>query len=388
MFLYHQASKKERGTTTRGLVNLGRTCYMNSTLQCLAHTHLLSDHFTTRTYYEGGLKSNSGTSDIAEAFSTVLKDMWERSDDGLESLPTAVNIDTFKRVIEAHDSRYKGCHDQDSQEFQLYLIDALNDATNRNRTNEKVQLSPRVEKRRGESDKEASNRALVQSKQISDSYVNELFMGQLRNNLNCKECGHVSTAFEASNTLSVPIRFEEGKKQATSGDSEKTLFACIGEYCKREELGADWECPMCKKKVGAWKQLQLYRPPRVLLVHLKRFEDPTRKIDDKVDFPLNGLDLSDLMTSDGVQHWDEGEEPVYDCYAVSNHYGQLGRGHYTAFTKDFDQDVWNCYDDTAVKRNIDERSVVSNAAYHIFYKRRDVEWSSERSEVSLSESSL
>ncbi len=46
-----------------------------------------------------------------------------------------------------------------------------------------------------------------------------------------------------------------------------------------------------------------------------------------MDFPLHGLDLQPyLLTQPPVP-------PLYDCFAVSNHYGSLGGGHYTAYAK-------------------------------------------------------
>ena len=51
------------------------------------------------------------------------------------------------------------------------------------------------------------------------------------------------------------------------------------------------------------------------------------KLDTRVDFPLHGLDLSQYVLRQ------QGVPPVYDLYAVSNHYGSLGGGHYTAFAR-------------------------------------------------------
>ncbi len=39
-------------------------------------------------------------------------------------------------------------------------------------------------------------------------------------------------------------------------------------------------------------------------------------------------------------------KPVYELYAVSNHYGGLGGGHYTAFAKNDGQ--WYEFDDSRV----------------------------------------
>jgi len=49
-------------------------------------------------------------------------------------------------------------------------------------------------------------------------------------------------------------------------------------------------------------------------------------VGDFVDFPVNGLDLRPY-----VQDTSSTEPIYYDLYAVSNHYGSLNGGHYTAY---------------------------------------------------------
>jgi ubiquitin carboxyl-terminal hydrolase 4/11/15 len=132
-----------------------------------------------------------------------------------------------------------------------------------------------------------------------------------------------------------------------------------------------WYCNKCKEHVRAWKQFHLYRTPPILIVHLKRFHYSASthrrdKIDALIDFPLANLDL----TSE-VMHWSDSEKPIYDCYAVSNHYGGLGGGHYTAYALS-DDGKWCHYDDSRVSTDIDPKEVVSNAAYVLYYKRRDL----------------
>lgn len=46
------------------------------------------------------------------------------------------------------------------------------------------------------------------------------------------------------------------------------------------------------------------------------------------------------------------EPLIYDLYAVSNHYGQLIGGHYTAFAKN--QDTWYKFNDEFVEELEDE----------------------------------
>ena len=37
---------------------------------------------------------------------------------------------------------------------------------------------------------------------------------------------------------------------------------------------------------------------------------------------------------------------VYELFAVSNHFGGMGGGHYTAYAKQTDDGRWYCFDDS------------------------------------------
>ena len=81
------------------------------------------------------------------------------------------------------------------------------------------------------------------------------------------------------------------------------------------------------------------------MVHLKRFSYTSRlrdKLTAQVDFPLEGLDLSEHVLRE------QGVPPVYDLFAVSNHMGGLGGGHYTAYAKQPGTENWYCFDDSRV----------------------------------------
>ena len=60
---------------------------------------------------------------------------------------------------------------------------------------------------------------------------------------------------------------------------------------------------------------------------------------------------------------------VYDLYAVSNHFGSLNGGHYTAFAKNPIYQRWFEFDDSDVSKH-DPAKSVTKAAYVLFYKRR------------------
>ena len=67
-------------------------------------------------------------------------------------------------------------------------------------------------------------------------------------------------------------------------------------------------------------------------------------MDEPVDFPINGLDVKDYVKMDCKA---EGVNTVYDLYAVTNHFGSLNGGHYTAYGKNPDGN-WYDFNDSQV----------------------------------------
>ncbi|CAJ0749416.1 6692_t:CDS:2, partial [Entrophospora sp. SA101] len=120
------------------------------------------------------------------------------------------------------------------------------------------------------------------------------------------------------------------------------------------------------------------------------FEGPFRdKVETLVNFPLKKLDLTSYVpppipqpvnipgknTSESSNTDDESINSlqqvgpfIYDLYAVSNHYGGLNGGHYTACVRNGFKNEWYNFDDSRVS-NCNEGSVKSRAAYNLFYVR-------------------
>ncbi|KAL0912218.1 hypothetical protein M5K25_018180 [Dendrobium thyrsiflorum] len=147
-----------------------------------------------------------------------------------------------------------------------------------------------------------------------------------------------------------------------------SLYACLETFLKEEPLGPEdmWYCPSCKKHQQASKKLDLWRLPDVLVIHLKRFSYnryTKNKLETLVDFPIKGLDLSNYIVY-------RTQEPrnQYELYAISNHYGNMGGGHYTAYVYHDAEDKWYDFDDRHVS-HVTLDTIKSSAAYVLFYKR-------------------
>ncbi|BGP17543.1 hypothetical protein JCM10213v2_005576 [Rhodosporidiobolus nylandii] len=178
------------------------------------------------------------------------------------------------------------------------------------------------------------------------------------------------------------------RRQKGKGEKKViTLDECLREFTKEERLGEDnmYYCSRCKDFKQATKKVELWKAPDVLVFALKRFSSgrySRDKLDDFVDFPLEGLDMEPFIEGDRVekrlaeQLGDaapptivESDSLTYDLYAVSNHFGGLGGGHYTAFAKNHENGRWYDFDDSRVSEISPDR-VRSSAAYLLFYRRR------------------
>jgi ubiquitin carboxyl-terminal hydrolase 4/11/15 len=161
-----------------------------------------------------------------------------------------------------------------------------------------------------------------------------------------------------------------------------TLDQCFQTFTRPERLDQNnkWYCNKCKEHVRAMKTMELWRLPNILIVHLKRFEFKHAlrrdKLDTFVDFPLQELNMSNYCSnSHSPDDFVQDDIPaLYDLFAVTNHFGRLGFGHYTAFARSWDEQgmdsEWALFDDSSV-RSVDADNVVSPAAYVLFYRRRN-----------------
>ncbi|PVD25200.1 hypothetical protein C0Q70_15698 [Pomacea canaliculata] len=148
------------------------------------------------------------------------------------------------------------------------------------------------------------------------------------------------------------------------------LDDCLRLFTEAEKLSEQdpWYCPQCRKHQQATKKFDLWSFPQYLIIHLKRFSYNRYwrdKIDALVEFPTQGLDLRKYIINPEARDVNN----VYDLIAVTNHYGGLGGGHYTAFAQNKDDKEWYYFDDSSVSSSSEE-SVVTKAAYVLVYQRR------------------
>eukprot|EP00744_Colponema_vietnamica_P008314 GILI01011871.1.p1 GENE.GILI01011871.1~~GILI01011871.1.p1 ORF type:complete len:407 (+),score=50.07 GILI01011871.1:167-1222(+) len=338
-----------------GLQNLGNTCFMNAGLQCLFSTPRLVDYFLKSTHREELNTSTSLKGRLATVFGELVQRMRRQSRMAVE------NPSELKRVVERLAPQFSGYNQHDSQEFIRFLLDGLHEDLNR------VKKKPPYEELKdeeGETDSDRSEKWWRYYMGRSDSFVFDLFGGQLMSVVTCGTCRHRSTAFDTFMDLSLPI-----PRNASAG-SRVSLYDCLTEFTEEEVLDGDEKvyCSKCKQHRRSSKKLTIWRFPPILVVHLKRFSFNSwrrDKLNTNVSFPAMDLQLRRFAGgSDDVS----AQAPVYDLYAVTHHVGGLGGGHYTAHAMYHDR--WYSFNDSHVREVGDASAISGSSAYVLFYKRQ------------------
>lgn len=334
------------GASLTGLRNMGNTCYMNSILQCLCNTPAMAEYFNNNYYLEDINRYNilGHKGEVAEEFGVIMKALWA-------GLYKCISPRDFKVTIGKINDQFAGYDQQDSQELLLFLMDGLHEDLNKadNRKRYKEEENDHLD------DQTAADLAWSKHKLLNESIIVALFQGQFKSTVQCLTCHRKSRTFETFMYLSLPL----------ASTSKCSLQDCLRLFSKEEKLTDNNKvfCRHCKAHRDSTKKLEVWKVPPILLVHLKRFSYEGRwkqKLQTSVDFPLDSLDLAQYVIGP------KQNLKKYSLYGVSNHYGGLDGGHYTAYCKNVHKQRWYKFDDHEVT-DISTSSVKSSAAYILFY---------------------
>ncbi|KAM9441851.1 ubiquitin carboxyl-terminal hydrolase 32 isoform 2-T6 [Salvelinus alpinus] len=255
----------EKGAT--GLSNLGNTCFMNSSIQCVSNTTPLTDYFISgRHLYELNRTNPIGMrGHMAKCYGDLLMELWSGTQKNVAPLK-------LRWTIAKYAPRFNGFQQQDSQELLAFLLDGLHEDLNR------VHEKPYVELKdsNGRPDWEVALEAWENHLRRNRSIVVDLFHGQLKSQVKCKTCGHISARFDPFNFLSLPLPMD------SSMHLEITVIMLDGSTPVRFGLRLN----MDDKYTGLKKQLSelcSLKPEQILLaeVHssnIKNFPQDNQKV--------------------------------------------------------------------------------------------------------------
>ncbi|XP_011065993.1 PREDICTED: ubiquitin carboxyl-terminal hydrolase 8-like isoform X3 [Acromyrmex echinatior] len=147
---------------------------------------------------------------------------------------------------------------------------------------------------------------------------------------------------------------------------------CMEKFVTGQKVSG-WKCPKCQTPRDATKKFDFVKLAPIVVIHLNRFAESggwLEKRNTAVDFPLTGFNLKPYLVlentkaimSNNIRNYN------YTLYAISNHYGTMDGGHYTAFCKNSTQNKWYKYDDqTVTEVSPNQVKSQNTSAYLLFY---------------------
>ncbi|CAD8057110.1 unnamed protein product [Paramecium sonneborni] len=345
----NKAVKKEiKHLKACGLHNIGNTCYFNSALQCIINTPKFNDKFLSDEIKQ---ELNPKHKQVALQYWRLLKQMRTTNQN-------SENPVQLKQAITNSTKKFGGHRQEDSQEFLRALLTCLHEDLNRV-TGKPIykELNADLNKQTLE---EISNTWFNYFKGRDNSLVTDYFTGQLLSRVTCSVCKNQSLAFDNFQDLSLAFPNISG--------NQITLEDMLKYYLSEENIN-QYTCGKCRQQRKCTRQLEIWRLPDILVIHLKRFyyKGPMKKkINIEIKFGAK-LDLAQLI----VNSTDKSTlNCQYNLYGIVKHYGDLNFGHYFAECKHPFTQKWYQLNDSSVSEIKPKVSYESdNSAYLLLYSR-------------------
>ena len=336
---YYEASIRTKGVI--GLKNInGSLCFMNSSLQCLAHIKPLYEKIKAQsqlkslglTFFEFLVKMNSDSEEQVYAPNDIL--------DAISSY-----------YVEYNERRQQGAN-----EFLSNFLKAFHKELNNQAYPSKKFNMPTIEplKHKFEKKYEFYNK--------NRSFIIDLFYGNMLYLTKCKECNNIiSSLYSIFNILELSIY--QLKKERTI-----SLKELIKSYSYPQEINDTIFCNKCQNNVKAYSKVEIANYPKILIIYINKVIDH-QYYDNKINFP------SELYLPDDNSKENSKNEKCYDLIGLIEHFGSESVGHYISKCKNYIDGNWYRFNDSIVdKTTIPEKSdktTDSSSVIILFYQSRD-----------------
>ena len=338
-----------------GLNNIGATCYMNASLQCLSNTKKLTEYFLTN--YE-----DNKNKIMSHQYYKLIKHLWNEENNNISYSPNS-----FKEVLSKENPLFAGIAANDAKDLINFLIERLHQELNIALKNNSVDNYNQIDQ---------TNEAAVFNDFTKDfntnfnSPISRCFYGILETKSQCQGCKIIKYNFQVYSFLEFPLQqvnqyyFNNGKRPLFTNDGKNPdvdLYECF-EYNRKIDLMTgdnQMYCNICNKLCDATYVTYLYSTPNYLILNLNRGKGAVYEC--KVNFPEK-LNIFNFVTSKQAT-------TAYELYAVICHLGPSSMdGHFVAYCRNRLDNKWYLYNDGFVTLCTRKDQYTDGMPYILFYR--------------------
>ena len=293
-----------------GLKNIGNTCFMNSSLQCIIHIKQIYQKFKD-------VKLNA----LCSALKEIMYNTYDKPHP-----PKYFEPKEIFNIMSSHFPKYKTKRQQGANEFITHFLSILHDELNSTSHNEKS-FNPL-------SDEILQKKFTKKQSFYHDnkSIIVDLFYGNSALLDKCEK-GHIINAlFSIFNILELSIYQDKKKKEIQLEDLIKS-------YSSKTDAKYSTKCPKCKstKEVQIYNENKIIHTPDILIIYINKVIE-NYYYNNKIIFP-SILDLTKEMD------YEKEKNQKFNLIGIINHSGSENAGHYTANCKNFIDNIWYEYND-------------------------------------------
>lgn len=342
---------KYHGKGYTGLVNLGNTCFLNSCMQVLNHTYELHVYLESK-QCEKNMKKMIEDSVLLREWNELRIVMW--SNNGIVS-PNKFVHHVHELAQKKGREIFTGWAQNDMPEFLLFMIECMHNSVSRG-INMKI---------RGTSENEKDDLAIQCYSMLKQIYEKEY--SEIMNLYYGIYVSQIATIDGQKIHNNKPEQFFILDLPIPENPINHTLYGCLDKFTSPEILQGEnaWLNETTGNKEDIQKRIVFWNLPKILVITLKRFSpDGERKLQNRIDFPIENLDMSKYITGY------KSKEYVYELFGICNHTGGVMGGHYTSFVKNA-REEWIHFNDTNVTNIPDKQMLITPMAYCLFYRKKN-----------------
>ena len=345
-----------------GLDNVGATCYMNATLQCLAHVKRVTEHILN--YRDEGLLKDTSKFRLSEAYSEVVQEIWLPKNKTKKSFPP----DRFKKVLGDMNSLFAPMAANDAKDLLIYFIEQMHTELNKStETNLNLVMPDNMNPMNHQ---EVLACFVQEFMKKYNSVFSHYFYGSNVSITLCHGCKIQKFSYQCFSFLIFPLL--EAKKNCVAIGKLNPMFYnqyilniedCFLYNQKIELFNGNNQmyCNMCQASKDASMWTRISAAPLVLILILNRGKG-------NLDFkePFIFWELIDLSNYVEFRQPDN----KYFLSGVVSHMGDSGpSGHFIAFCRMSQNSKWYCYNDSIVSESSFIEINKRGTPYILFYQK-------------------